>query len=366
MSGVRRDAGCVMLRDTSPCTGTARPRSYSLSFLCDGDVGLRCDGTLLLAPRIAFLPSSSLYPARSRVLPRLPTGTPTPYRPHIHNSHAAPGAAPPTCVQLDLKTVTRVLSLGGMDKVGNGKAREPLPPVPHTRALPLGRAFLCVCALGTRPVTRHAVQRALSPLETPTRTYSRPPPPSHARASLVYPSLIPPCLCFRGEGGESGGEWSWGWNGVLIISARPLFLIGAPAQFRAFGSAASSSRLVGPLACIAACGTRLLRRVLKGARDGPACAGKWNSDARRPSRPLHPRPPAPPRLVLLIHRGPRSSSHPRRPVYIRIKCGPRTRRGCRGHVCAPVALRPRTHRGVPAVGIECRMHADRVSRTQNL
>ncbi|KAJ7016476.1 hypothetical protein C8F04DRAFT_1161148 [Mycena alexandri] len=44
--------------------------------------------------------------------------------------------------------------------------------------------------------------------------------------------------------------------------------------------------------------------------------GKWNSDARRPSRPLHPRPPAPPPLVLLIHRRPRSSSHPLSPPYI--------------------------------------------------
>ncbi|KAJ7032355.1 hypothetical protein C8F04DRAFT_657556 [Mycena alexandri] len=99
-----------------------------------------------------------------------------------------------------------------------------------------------------------------------------------------------------------------------------LFLFGARAQFCAFGSAASSSRLVRTLAYTAACGARLLRRVPKGARDGVSqvlCArGKWASYARPPYRPLHP--PSPSSLVLLIHRRRRSSSHrthPRRPVY---------------------------------------------------
>ncbi|KAJ7018007.1 hypothetical protein C8F04DRAFT_1405337 [Mycena alexandri] len=170
--------------------------SFSFELFCgDGGVDLRADDKHTSPPRAPSLPSFPPFAPHARER-SLDAYFPTPST----ISRAPSCSAPSARVRLTLKTATRVLSLGGMDKVGNGKAREPLPPVPHARALPLGRTFSRVCALGTRPVTRHAVQRALSPLETPTRTYSRPPPPSHARASLVYPGLIPPCLCFRGAG----------------------------------------------------------------------------------------------------------------------------------------------------------------------
>ncbi|KAJ7020129.1 hypothetical protein C8F04DRAFT_1242215 [Mycena alexandri] len=154
------------------------------------------------------------------------------------------------------------------------------------------------------------------------------------------------CGCEGGdeEGGESGGEWSWGWNGVLIISARPLFLLGAPAQFRASGSAASSSRLVRALAYTAAYGARLLHRARKGARDGPACAGPVYpayvlvpaQHAAIPSAsrhllpyPAHALPPCPPsapsmivfpRLFLFPH-----PSTPRCRAQVRVEFGTRGR-----------------------------------------
>ncbi|KAJ7030886.1 hypothetical protein C8F04DRAFT_1263371 [Mycena alexandri] len=97
----RRTVGARCCTDLNPSAHGHRPPSFS-SFSVEMEM-LTCalNATLPLAPHIASLPSSSVCPARSRVLARLIVRTRTPSRPHM-SAHALLRAPlpPPACCLL--------------------------------------------------------------------------------------------------------------------------------------------------------------------------------------------------------------------------------------------------------------------------
>ncbi|KAJ7016810.1 hypothetical protein C8F04DRAFT_1201491 [Mycena alexandri] len=361
------------------------------------------------APTTIHFPSSrplpalsSLYPARSRVLPRLPTGAPTPSRPHILkiSTHMLLRA---TCVQPASKTA-RLRPRFTWDGDGYGLARaRSLSHRYRMRARSLPRAYFLARVPSHPPRDPHLEPARLARLPDP--------------AVSLFPRLESGTGTGRGcesgggdgdgdgdgdgtgdgdeEGGSRAGGWEWrcvddgkgrrgradvdgqreksdgGGLSDEVVCARPDAHVrgccanaGAgvrceggdgqggekrtwrwrwkwdtrrpQASTRALGAPAERTPGKSILACAV---SRIWRRrvflappsppphplpPIPTARGrcvaGPACTGQvalvrapFRTRALPYARPS--RPPAPPRLVLLIHRRPRSSSRPRRPVY---------------------------------------------------
>ncbi|KAJ7020122.1 hypothetical protein C8F04DRAFT_1319393 [Mycena alexandri] len=150
---------------SSPPATLSPPDGGRALFCGDGGVDLRADdGTLSFSPRIASLPC----------LPRALAGACSSHRPHTDtlpaaylDSRAAPGAAPPTCVQLASMTAA-LRPRFRWDGYGYELARARSLSHPYrTRARSLSRAYFVVRAPSHVCAPSHVRARLLATVPPP-------------------------------------------------------------------------------------------------------------------------------------------------------------------------------------------------------
>ncbi|KAJ7017122.1 hypothetical protein C8F04DRAFT_1338321 [Mycena alexandri] len=149
----------------------------------------------LRAQRHTSLPSSHRFPALVVSLPRALAGTCSSHRPHTPtlpaahlDSHAAPGAAPPTRVLLASRTAT-LRPRFTWDRDGYELARARSLPHPYrTRARSLPRAYF-VARVPSHVVRARLLATVPPPISPALSGHAPSHPATRTSSSLVYPGL---------------------------------------------------------------------------------------------------------------------------------------------------------------------------------